>query len=261
MRLIKMIVIFLGGLLFLGVKDVRGATPSCDFSHSMDGSTVTFNVSNCTTDGSYLIAILKDGNVVQSSGRFSISGRGNKEVPFVIGEAGEYKAQLTFGFDVIVGGVSFSVEEDEIVPLNCDDLCPRNSMDCPGECPSLLNPDGKWYCNGHGPEPTAGPLEAIELPKYPVPASGKWGMLGDLNKLKVGGVVSNLLPYVYVLAGLGLLVMLIAGGIGLMTGGGDPGKTKASYGKIVNAVIGFLIVFISYFVVQLVEVILGVKIL
>ena len=77
----------------------------------------------------------------------------------------------------------------------------------------------------------------------------------------IGDIVSALLPYIYVLAGLGLLVMLIAGGIGLMTGGGDPGKIKVGYGKIVNAVIGFLIVFISYFVVQLVEVILGVNIL
>lgn len=76
-----------------------------------------------------------------------------------------------------------------------------------------------------------------------------------------GSIISKLLPYVYVLAGLGLLVMLIGGGIGLMTAGGDPGKTKASYGKITGALIGFLIVFISYFVAQLVEVILGVDIL
>ena len=78
---------------------------------------------------------------------------------------------------------------------------------------------------------------------------------------KIGDIVSALLPYVYVLAGMGLLLMLVMGGIGLMTGGGDQGKMKASYGKITGALIGFLIIFVSYFVVQLVEVMLGVNIL
>ena len=77
----------------------------------------------------------------------------------------------------------------------------------------------------------------------------------------VGGVFSALLPYIYVIAGLILLVMLVTGGLGLMTAAGNPDKMKARYGKITNALIGFLIIFISYFVVQLVETILGVKIL
>lgn len=77
----------------------------------------------------------------------------------------------------------------------------------------------------------------------------------------VGGVVSALLPYVYVIAGLILLVMLVMGGLGLMTAAGNPDKMKAGYGKITNALIGFLIIFISYFVVQLVETILDIGIL
>lgn len=78
---------------------------------------------------------------------------------------------------------------------------------------------------------------------------------------KPGEIISGLLPYVYVIAGIILLVMLIMGGIGLMTAAGNPDKMKAGYGKITNALIGFLIIFVSYFVVQLVETILGVKIL
>ena len=77
----------------------------------------------------------------------------------------------------------------------------------------------------------------------------------------VGSIISKLLPYVYVLAGLSLLVMLILGGVGLMTAAGDPAKIKASYGKISGALIGFLIIFVSYFVLQLLETILGVSIL
>lgn len=77
----------------------------------------------------------------------------------------------------------------------------------------------------------------------------------------VGGIVSELLPYVYVLAGLGLLLMLIMGGIGLMTAAGNPKKIETARGRITGGLIGFLLVFISYFVVQLVEVMLGVSIL
>ena len=77
----------------------------------------------------------------------------------------------------------------------------------------------------------------------------------------VGDIFSELLPYVYVIAGLALLVMLILGGITLMTSAGDQAKTKTGFGMISGALIGFLLVFVSYFVVQIVQVVLGVKIL
>jgi len=80
--------------------------------------------------------------------------------------------------------------------------------------------------------------------------------IGDI----LGGE-NGLLRYIYVIAGLVLLLMLISGGIGLMTSGGNPDKMKAGYGKITSALIGFLIVFISYIVAQLLETILGVDIL
>jgi len=76
----------------------------------------------------------------------------------------------------------------------------------------------------------------------------------------VGSVVSQALPYVYVIAGLILLVMLIMGGITLMTAAGDQNKSKQGYGMISSGIVGFLIIFVSYFVAQLAEVMLGVKI-
>jgi len=85
------------------------------------------------------------------------------------------------------------------------------------------------------------------------PVAGKFSDVGD--------VVTKLLPYVYVMAGLVLLVMLIAGGLTLMTAAGNPDKIKSGYGRITMALVGFLIIFISYFVVQLVEIIFGVAIL
>lgn len=77
----------------------------------------------------------------------------------------------------------------------------------------------------------------------------------------LGEIINQLLPYIYAFAGLALFVMLIWGGITLMTAAGDPAKSKAGYGRITAGLIGFLIIFVSYFVAQLVEVILGIKIL
>jgi hypothetical protein len=76
----------------------------------------------------------------------------------------------------------------------------------------------------------------------------------------VGDVISATLPYIYVFAGLGLLLMLIYGGIELMTAAGNPDKVKAGYGRISAGLIGFVVVFISYMVIRVVEVVLGVSI-
>jgi len=90
----------------------------------------------------------------------------------------------------------------------------------------------------------------INLPPDPTIFSGK----------TVGDVVSATLPYIYVFSGLGLLMMLILGGIELMTAAGDPKKIESGYGRIKTGVIGFFIVFLSYMVVKVVEVVLGIKV-
>lgn len=94
---------------------------------------------------------------------------------------------------------------------------------------------------------------AQSLPNYP----GTFNFVGQTP----GEIMGKLLPYIYVIAGLLLLLMLIIGGVTLMTAGGDPAKTKDGYGKITAGLIGFLIVFVSYMVVQIVQVMLGVAIL
>ena len=75
----------------------------------------------------------------------------------------------------------------------------------------------------------------------------------------IGDLISSLLPYVYVIAGLILLLLLIAGGLGLMTSAGNPDKSKAAMGKISGALIGFIIIFVSYFVAKIVETVFGIK--
>jgi len=77
----------------------------------------------------------------------------------------------------------------------------------------------------------------------------------------LGSIITQLLPYILVLAGLILFILLIIGGFGLLTSGGSPDKVKSAQGKITSAVIGFVIIFISYWLVRILEIVLGISIL
>lgn len=89
----------------------------------------------------------------------------------------------------------------------------------------------------------------------------KTDVVGGRYHWILGEVISEVLKYAYVFAGIALLVMLVAGGISLMTAAENPDKAKEGYDKITGALIGFLIIFVSYFLVQIIEVMLGVNIL
>lgn len=76
----------------------------------------------------------------------------------------------------------------------------------------------------------------------------------------LGSIINALIPYIFGMAGLALLVILIWGGFELMTSAGDPKKMQSAQGKLTNAVVGFIIIFVAYWLVQILEVIFGIKI-
>lgn len=78
-----------------------------------------------------------------------------------------------------------------------------------------------------------------------------------------GSLISILLKNAYVLAGIMLFVLLIFGGISIISsaGGGDPKKTAQGQKALTSAVIGFLIIFGSYWIIQIVQYITGLEIL
>lgn len=76
----------------------------------------------------------------------------------------------------------------------------------------------------------------------------------------VASVVSEALKYVFPIAGLALFFMLIAGGFQLLTAAGNADAVKEGYNKILYAMVGFLIIFVAYWLVQILELILGIKV-
>lgn len=77
----------------------------------------------------------------------------------------------------------------------------------------------------------------------------------------IGSVFSALLPYLYYFAGLILFGAIIVSGFKFLTSAGDPEKTAEAKGCLTNAIIGFLVVFLSYWLIQIIEVIFHLDIL
>ena len=82
----------------------------------------------------------------------------------------------------------------------------------------------------------------------------------DTAASKVGGIISVILPYLFVFAGLILLFYLIAGGFQMMLSAGDEKALGEAKKKITNALFGFILLFVSYWLVQIIEVIFGITI-
>lgn len=80
---------------------------------------------------------------------------------------------------------------------------------------------------------------------------------------QTGSFVSAVISTLYILAGVILLILIILGGLGMIMGAGqsDPQKTAQGKKAVTTAVVGFLIIFASYWIIQLIELLTGVDIL
>jgi hypothetical protein len=83
------------------------------------------------------------------------------------------------------------------------------------------------------------------------------GKMGAWYSISIESLISSLIPFIYVLAGLALLLMLIVGGFQLMMSAGDPKGVESGRNKVMYALIGFLIIFLSYWLVQILQVVFG----
>ena len=79
--------------------------------------------------------------------------------------------------------------------------------------------------------------------------------------INIGVIISALLPYLYVFGGLILFVMLIWGGFEMMAGAAEAKSQEAGKQRITAAVIGFVILFASYWIAQLLQILFGIQIL
>lgn len=81
--------------------------------------------------------------------------------------------------------------------------------------------------------------------------------------LGLSDLVSIILSNAVSIAGFILFVLIVVGGFLYIAGAGnsDPQKTAQGKSAITTAVIGFIIIFVTYWIIQLVEIIFGINIL
>ncbi|MEK9143434.1 MAG: hypothetical protein AAB481_02300 [Patescibacteria group bacterium] len=90
----------------------------------------------------------------------------------------------------------------------------------------------------------------------PNPVGFKFNNIGEIM---IGVGNSGAIPFIFAFAGIGLLLMLLSAGFNFLTSAGDPKKLEAGKQRLTNALIGFLIIFVAYWAVQMAGVIFDIK--
>ena len=106
-------------------------------------------------------------------------------------------------------------------------------------------------------------LTPITIPEYKdipnLPTSDPTAPITEWKN--IGDIVSRLLIYIFPLAGIATFIYLLIGGFGYLTAASNEEAAKKAQGQITNALIGFLIIFLSYWIVRILEIILGIELL
>jgi len=111
--------------------------------------------------------------------------------------------------------------------------------------------------------------QLAQIMGIPTPAPGEplygskfWtGGIDGNYKVQLGVLVSQILLYAIVIAGLIFFVKLLMAGFGYLTSAGDPGKLQSTSKSLINAAIGLFLVFTTFFIAQILQVIFGINIL
>lgn len=107
-------------------------------------------------------------------------------------------------------------------------------------------------------------FKTIFSPPLPPPAGfAGGGIRSDIfnNQNILVQIVSRVLLYSIIIAGIIMFVKLLISGFTYLTAVGDPGKIQGATKDIINALTGLLVVLSSYFIIQIIQVVFGLSIL
>jgi branched-subunit amino acid transport protein AzlD len=77
----------------------------------------------------------------------------------------------------------------------------------------------------------------------------------------IGSLINNILPNIYIAGGVVIFFMIILGGFTIITNAKDPHKIEEGGKTITSAIIGLLVLFASYWIIQIIQVVTGIPIL
>lgn len=84
-----------------------------------------------------------------------------------------------------------------------------------------------------------------------------WQRAGYARFGTPGAIITAAFPYLFSIAGLILFIMLVIGALEIMLGAGDPKSAESGQKRITTAVIGFLLLFASFWIIQILFTIFG----
>lgn len=90
-----------------------------------------------------------------------------------------------------------------------------------------------------------------------IPAITIGGVGTNFDNSSIGNIIGDAVPYIFIAAGIGLLLMIISSGFSIMMSAGDAKKAGAGKTTLTNSIIGFLIVFAAFWITQILGVALG----
>jgi len=76
-----------------------------------------------------------------------------------------------------------------------------------------------------------------------------------------GGIISRVLDFAFPLAGMILFVMIVVGGFQMLAGASNQESLKNGQKRVTTAIVGFLLLFASYWIAQILEQIFSINIL
>ena len=86
------------------------------------------------------------------------------------------------------------------------------------------------------------------------------GLGGTIDTTSLGSIVGSFLPYALTIAGLILFSMLVAGGFTMLAGAAEKESQEKGKKMVSSALTGFVIIFLAYWIAQILQVIFGVNI-
>ncbi|GAB4026384.1 MAG: hypothetical protein Fur0011_1920 [Candidatus Microgenomates bacterium] len=83
---------------------------------------------------------------------------------------------------------------------------------------------------------------------------------GQVDTSNLGRIISSILPTLLTLAGIILFGMLVSGGFTMLAGAADKEAQEKGKKTITNALFGFAIIFLAYWIAQILQVIFKIDI-
>jgi len=93
----------------------------------------------------------------------------------------------------------------------------------------------------------------------PCPESGDFSSLCDFGLPKIQGLVRNGITILFIVAVVAALFFLIFGGIKWISSGGDKTRLESARNTIIASIIGLILVFSSYFILNITLEFFGLK--